>query len=409
MKSIVGVLGANVLAWGAVLLATGGSAEAAEAAAPGAAKLEHVAMALGREYIDGPALEAASSAHRSCAADAKGNLYVRAFPTMAIRVVTADGMVRTIAGDDRFLPVTDSCPDEGPASMLPAGYPPTFMIGYGREGANLMVHGLPLEGEDRGCIYIDNIGDYPCRVFKNKEKDNRWWYRFVGKGATPLPTKVGDSVAFKDVDLKGVTLYGEKFVAKGCFYDWDGQDGKIACLLSVADYGEKCLHWKTGKGLGAAEQIVASDDGTMYVLYYGKTYPNGQVFRISKDRSKVEEIVRATNGKDGPGLKSGWHCGPLRIKAAVKDAIVLSSVDSNNVRRWKDGRVATLCEKDGEWREIYGIGRQGVTAKDYCCVPQLGCIYLTYPGEERGGIVHLYRYGPVDFLKPTVGPLAGGE
>jgi len=403
-RCVAGVLCACALAWGAVRAA---GEKGAGAGAPG---LEHTALAFGREYIDGPALEASSEGHKAGDVDAAGNLYMRGGPVFAIRVLTPDGMIRTIAGDDRYLPNTEGCPDEGPACMLPSGDPTS--LGYGREGAILRVIGLPMEGEDKGCLYASHIGDYPCKVFKNKEKNDRWWYRFVGKGSVSLPTTVGASVDFKDVDLKGVILYGTRFHARGFLYEWNGRDGKITCRLTVGDYGDKCLHWKTGKALGAADQAVMGDDGTMYVLYYGKSYPHGQIYRISKDRGKVEKIVECVKGgKDGPGLQSGWHCGPLLIKNVVDDTLIISSVDSTYFRRWKNGRISTICEDDGEWREVYGTksSRRGFKARDYVFSPQTGYVYVTYPGEDRGGITYMYRFGPVDVLKDTVGPLLKGK
>ena len=147
----------------------------------------------------------------------------------------------------------------------------------------------------------------------------------------------------------------------------------------------------------------------MYVLYYGASYPSGQVFRVSKDRGKVEEITRSTQGfksVDGSGLKAGYCCGPYNVQA-YKDIVILLSVDANLVRRWKDGRISTLCESDGEWRELVpGARFRGVTAKGFSAEPRLGCVYLYYGGEERGGMTGLYKFDPVDFLKPTVGPLA---
>jgi RNA polymerase sigma-70 factor (ECF subfamily) len=405
---IAGVLAGGYAAFGHRLQPSPTAAAPVPPVLSGPAKVEFSAFCLGREYIDGPAPEATCADHKIWTVDAKGNQYVTGVPTTAVRVITTDGMVRTIAGDDRYLPFTGV--EEGPASMLPSSLGGAE-AGHRGSGVSLSVKGFPLEGEDQGCLYTTMAG-YPCRIFKNKEKGGRWWYRVVGKGAAPLPTKAGDSVAFKDANLKGVGLGGETFKVNGYLYSWDGENGKITCLLSPADYGDKCLHWKTGKGLGKAEQISMSEDGTMYVLYYGASYPHGQVFRISKDRSKVEEIVRSVpGGRDGPGLKTGYHCGPYNLQA-YKDIVILASVDSNKVRRWKDGRVSTLCENDGEWREIYnvkGAKYRGVTAKGFACVPQLGCVYLFYPGEERGGGAGIYKFGPVDFLKPTVGPLVEGE
>jgi hypothetical protein len=381
--------------------------DAATATPSAAPKVELSAFCFGREHIDGPALEASCADHKGWTVDAKGNQFVMGPPTSAIRCIMPDGIVRTIAGDDRWMPFNGV--EEGPASMLPTDLGGAEH-GHRGSGVYLTVKGLPLEGEEQGCLYTA-MGGYPCRIYKNKEKGGRWWFKVVGKGAQPLPAKTGDAVDFKDVNLKGVSLGGEHIGSKGSLYKWDGENGKITCLLTVADYGDKCLHWKTGKPMGAAMGLSASDDGTIYAVYYSADY--GQVFRISKDRGKIDEIVRCSggNGTDGPGLKTGYHCGPYGIMA-YKDIVILFSVDTNKIRRWKDGRVSTLCEDDGEWREIYnvrGAKYRGVTAKGFSCLPQLGCVYLYYPGEERGGITGIYKFGPVDFLKPTVGPLVGEE
>ena len=173
--------------------------------AHGQVKVEHVAICIGREYIDGPALEGSCADHKIWTVDAKGNQYVMGVPTMAVRCVTTDGMVRTLAGDDRYLPSIGA--EEGPAGMLPSELGGAE-AGHRGSGVYLTVKGLPLEGEDKGCLYTVMAG-YPCKIFKNKEKGGRWWYKVMGKGGQPLPAKAGDSVAFKDANLKGVVLGGE--------------------------------------------------------------------------------------------------------------------------------------------------------------------------------------------------------
>ena len=209
MKMIGGVALAGALAAGAALMITG-KGEASDAP-----KIEHMAFCFGREYLDGPALEASCADHKIWTVDAKGNQYVMATPTMAVRCITTDGMVRTIAGDDRYLPYTGA--EEGPACMLPSELGGAE-AGHPGGGVYLTVKGLPRGGEDKGCIYTA-MGGYPSRLFKNKEKGGRWWYKVVGKGGQPLPAKAGDSVAFKDVNLKGVVLRGEAIKAKGRLYD----------------------------------------------------------------------------------------------------------------------------------------------------------------------------------------------
>lgn len=413
LKAVAGVaacLAAVLVPVGVAASLSGAGGAKPAVVAPGEPPvMEHVAFCVGREYLDGPAPEASCADHKIWGVDRKGNQYVTGIPTMAIRVITTNGLVKTIAGDDRC--VGSIGVEEGPASMLTSDLGGAES-GHRGSGVYLGVWGLPLEGEDSGCIYTSMSG-YPCRIFKNKQKGGRWWFKMTGRGSVPLPVKAGDSVAFKDADLKGVALGEAPFKINGCLYSWDGENGRITCLLSPADYAEKCLHWKTGKGLGKAEQISISEDGTMYVLYYNASYPNGQVFRITKDRSKVEEITRSSRGfkhVDGMAMNAGYACGPYGV-SAYKDIVLLYSVDGNGIRRWKDGRISSLCENDGEWRELTDArgGGKFCTAKGISGVPPTGYVYLYYPGEERGGGTGCYRYGPVDFLKPTVGPLAGGN
>jgi hypothetical protein len=76
------------------------------------------------------------------------------------------------------------------------------------------------------------------------------------------------------------------------------------------------------------------------------------------------------------------------------------------VRRWVGGRTSSLCF-DGEWREIPGKGSAGVIMAKHYQPGQHGAnyIYITYPGEENNQDSRVYRIGPFDFTKPTVGPL----
>ncbi|GBD36632.1 hypothetical protein HRbin36_01757 [bacterium HR36] len=150
-----------------------------------------------------------------------------------------------------------------------------------------------------------------------------------------------------------------------------------------------------------------AEDGTVYLLYYHKTYPAGHVFRISADRKTCEHIVaHNTNLKganiDGEGLMTTWHCGPAMILTASNELFLLA-IDSNMVRRWKNGRVSTLF-LDGEWREAptHVKNIQPVRFNGFAPAQHgLPYIYIFYPGEDAFGDVRAFRFGPVDFHKPA--------
>ncbi|MCS6849911.1 MAG: hypothetical protein NZ700_01935, partial [Gemmataceae bacterium] len=108
------------------------------------------------------------------------------------------------------------------------------------------------------------------------------------------------------------------------------------------------------------------------------------------------------NNLDGPGKRTTWHCGPAFIQT-VGNTLFLSAIDSNSIRRWQDGRVATLFS-DGEWREIptkttaWSMRYHGYWPAHF----GLPYIYIFDPGEGHQGDCRAYLFGPVDFTKPTL-------
>ncbi len=385
--------------------------------ASGAPKLERIAIAADRDYLDGPAKEAFLMMHKGCALDEEGNIFVKpAVGLGSIRCIRTDGQMVTITGGDRWCGNLGL--DEGPAAFMPdlCGAVGT-KGGYGGAGGGWFnVSGAPWKGEEHGCLYA-GIGGYPHKIFKNKEKNGRWWFKRIGTGDKPLPTTVGGAVKIDGVNLLGVTFSGAQFAHKGNLYRVDSAKGEIACVLAAADYGEhvpsmkKAGRMNVGDSMGPAEGAGMAPDGTMFIKYYKTSYPHGRIFRVSPDRSKVEEIVRSTGkgvrNQDGSGINTRWHCGPNGFVPYAGDCILVNAIDSNRVRRWMGGRTAHLCN-DGEWREqgptqnVYGssvrgkgwlLGKTG--GKDF--------IFIYYPGEENQGASGIFRFGPIDMTKPTVG------
>jgi hypothetical protein len=391
---------------------------------PAAPKREHFAFASDIDYLDGPRLEALGSGKGSLPTnDPDGNLYlVYKYSTCRIRVVRADGRVETIAGDDRW-PGSVKL-DEGPAAYFPNRFASPQAGDYSKPGAIITVSGYPLKGEDEGCIYFYWPGSPPYRIFRNEEKDDRWWFERMGKpgGAKP-PAAAKATAKIEETDLTDARI-GNGYIAwNGNVYSFDAEKGEMTCLFTLDSYAAKVqeLAGRRGRRVGVPEHIERTDDGTFYLSYFWKTYPAGHVFKVSADGTALEHVVADIShlikgsgigaNRDGLGLKTTWHCGPADI-TATGNVVFLHSIDSVAVRRLAGGRMSTLCY-DGKWRET-PKGRRGNTAGTTPVMGKhhqpgrygVGYIYITYPGEENGSDNRVYRFGPVDLAKPTVGPVA---
>lgn len=396
------------LCWAVVCLA--------EPPSLGRAQLEHFAFAAAVDNLDGPRLEAlAPTSYRLFTNDADGNIFFTwKYSTSWIRCVRTDGQIETIAGDDHWS--VDLGLAEGPATHLPNfGLRPTAGTNV-IPGVALTASGRPLLGEEHGRLYFFWPGQSPYKIFKNKNQNQRWWFQRLGRpGAAALPTVVGKSAQISETDMTNVRIGLGWVEWQGNLYAFDEKQGTITCILTLNDYQDQVeaalTSWhgkQEGRRIGAPEFMQRAADGTVYLLYYHKTYPGGHVFRISSDRKKCELIVADRGGRkgqnlDGEGLATTWHCGPAMIIVSDNEVFLLA-IDSNVVRRWKNGRVATLF-LDGEWREVParvppGVGPvrfNGYAPAQY----GLPFIYIFYPGEDTFGDIRAFRFGPVDFHKPA--------
>ena len=383
-------------------------------------KREHFAFASGFDYLDGPRLESYLDRHgRYLSSDPDGNWYIMwKFSTSWIRVIRDDGMVETIAGGNHWTPNFGL--SEGPAAYLPnMSMMPTagdlYVPGFG-----IQVAGSPLKGEDEGCVYVFFRAYLPYKVYKNKEKNDRWWFKRLGtpKG-TKLPTTRGESISLSEADLYEAGFSGPNLIRhKYNLYEINEAEDKITCIVGIKDLKSRIEEASlvTGltdtKGSVKPSHYARGEDGTIYIAYYFNGFGR-RAFKLSADQSKLECIVfhdsRMGDNRDGPGLRTGWHCGPSKVIIGGKNTPLFCSVDSGSVRRWVDGRVSVLCY-DGEWREknhkVQKLKSKDVRSKVYQTAGfALPYVYLHYCGEEMGGDFRGYRVGPVDFEKPTVGPL----
>ena len=407
-----------------------------------APKVEHYAMAADIDYLDGPRLEALGRGKGHLpATDVDGNLYlVCKYSTCRIRCILADGTIETIAGDDRW-PGNMSL-TEGPASYLPnLAYSPRAGD-YSVPGTLIQVYGYPLKGEEYGCLYLYWPDESPIRIFKNKKQDDRWWFQKLGTtGGEKPPVVVGESAKISELDLLGARIRQGFMEWKGNLYSFDlaNPDGEITCMAILSDYLPKLTAlyeaWlatdpnpkpKQRRKPKVPSQFSRGEDGVIYMASYWNSPPGG-VYRMLPDWKTVEHLVSDNSpvlktlskealaervkgldreNIDGPGLLTTWHCGPADI-TVCGNLLFLHSIDSVAVRRWRDGRVSTLCY-DGEWREAPSRRFRptgGVSGKHHHPGADGKYIYITYPGEERGGDNRILRFGPSDFNKATIGPL----
>jgi hypothetical protein len=361
----------------------------------------HYAVAAYWDYLDGPRLESMVMCHRGGVCDEGNNLYfLTAFGLSALRCVRANGMVETITGDDR--PLNDLGLTEGPAAFLPKLSAPG---GFGSVAAWMSVRGTPWEGEEKGSVYVGASGGPAFRVFRSKAQGGRWWFKRMSFAELKAPFSV---LAESGGELA--------VLCDGSYYRFDEAKGTLTLLLSAADYKDK---WdETGrrwplKGQ-AADNVVRAEDGTFYLSSWRS---RTGMYRLSADKAKFEMIVaprgnaggKRAKGFDGSGMTADFFDGPSLAGYRPPHTLFVSAVDDGYLRRWRDGRISTWSEKDGEWHEF--PKRPNVAWFYGWCMGPRGTNYAydTYSGQCRAGDDRIFRIGPIDFDKATVGPQVEGK
>ncbi|MBA4386814.1 MAG: hypothetical protein C0404_02465 [Verrucomicrobia bacterium] len=391
-RSAAAILAAAVLVGGSIVgvtslaLAAGGDASSSgkdvKAASPSSAEIkgppkrEHYAFGNIAECYNGPKKQALTS-KCSGAPDEAGNVFIRDFVSYGtIRCITTDGQVIPISGNDYWTPPTGE--KEGPAYMLALG-PAGGFGGY--VGGGVVAHGRPLEGGEKGAIYVSDK-----KIYKNK--DGLWWFKTI-------PELQGLVQIGKD---------GKVYVSRGgeCFRY---EDGKLTKLLDRKDYAGKV--GLTGNGAWPESTWLMGNDGSFYL----QRSVEGPITRIWPDKQRVENYVvnlAPNSWWDGPATKSGWYCGPM-IDVCKTDqrylppgVLIIHTADEHCVRRVRDGRVSTLYP-DGEWRENPGKKDGGGALnwfRAFSSAPN-GTAFQTYSSHED---IRTYRVTGIDWAKATVGP-----
>lgn len=356
----------------------------------------HYAVAAPWDYLDGPRMGAMIMAHRGSMCDDQDNLYLLTYYGLPVlRCIRANGMVETITGDDR--PLNDLGLSEGPAAFLPRL---SAYGGFGSIASWMSVQGAPFDGEEKGSIYVGATGGPAFRVFRNKAQGGRWWFKRLAFADLKRPFKVA-------VESDGSSL---GVVCDGSYYRYDAGKGTLTPLLSFADYATK-MEKATGKKV-VPEAIVRAEDGAFYLWNNSGEAGSGKgVFHIPPDKSRCEQIItqhahgQGGNKMDGPGMTSTYFGGPILCGYRPPQTLFVTAVDDGLLRRWREGRVSTWSEKDGEWHEFAKLP-PNQWFYGWCPGPRgSNYAYNTYNGQCRDGDDRIFKIGPIDFDKPTVGPL----
>ena len=349
-----------------------------------------------------------------------------------------DGRVETIAGSDHWQGRIDT--EEGPAACLPhiqrsggIGNPVSTCVAVGaplRDGPDGKPAGYILTRGGHGtgldnCIY---------KVWRNKEKGGRWWFRrIMGKGDAPPPTSLGQSVPARNVRFGSLPFITKRrlaannlkeevvFWSGGEAWVYDDDKGDITCILRLSDYSAALAGIEiptVKKKPQRPDSLACLQDGSFVLGTYQGTYPVGAVFRYWPDRKEIKLLAfdagDVNKRWDGDALKEcAFFGGPLLAGTWPPDTLFFGAVDDALLRRFKDGRVSTLC-KDGEWREFptkaaSGGGERTWEASAPDKAPAWGRGWVITPKGYfyqlycmGGGDAWAWRVGPIDWNKPSV-------
>lgn len=230
-------------------------------------KREHFAFASDIEYLDGSRLEGLGSGHGAMpAVDDDGNVYyVWKYATSRIRCARVDGSIETIAGDDRWPGNLKLV--EGPAAYFHNRSMPPSAGNACRPGPLLTVYGTPLRGEEYGSIYFHWPDDSPYKIFRNKVKNGRWWFKRLGTPGKPKPpVNPGQKVKLDDVDLTGAKIRYGIVIWHGNVYSFDEPKGEMTCLHCLIT-NLKCLSFLAGlENLSVHQNIISVQMMVVYIF-----------------------------------------------------------------------------------------------------------------------------------------------
>ncbi len=371
-------------------------------------RYEHFAFCSAEGYLDGPSRQAMTATiefARLGSADDEGNLFFTP-QDGAIRVARINGFVETVAGADYYQ--KNLLQDEGPAAVLRVPYE-----------AGVKAIGSPLkdtpEGRPAGYL-LTSAGGRVWRVWRNPEKGGRWWAKAVGQ------TRFPGNPSIHTRRSRGKTEV--IFYHDGNAWLWDEQKDEVRQILAAKDYMGHPV-WKTinpGRPVTSPPRRIAPlNDGSFFLALYQESYPVGAVVWVSADGREAKLLCKNARGDvdkawDGDTLtEAAFFGGPLLVAVVEPDIAPLTAVDDAMLRRFKDGRVSTLC-KDGQWREFptkrASNPRQGEEPYAECPndkAPGWGRQFVVGPGGYfyqvycmGGGDAWVWRVGPIDWAKPSV-------
>ena len=388
----------------------------------GGLKIEHFAWAYaGYMYLDGPKKEAACPIGRPGAGliDAGGNVWFgpggNAMTGIGGRCITKDGgMVARHFADDYWCSPFDD--EEGPGSAM---FNTAYSTGLGQLSESQFVWGFPLEGEAKGFLIFSD-GNVVRKVYKNAEKNNRWWFKkIVGGGKKPIERTKGAVIVARDVktSIRMVQVMPDGKIiifAEGGFYEF--KDGNLICLLGHDDYKDQASFPSKGKNVDVPTMGILGGDGTFYLCTYFKTGYRGAtpcIWRIVPG-GKLEAYAWSVKNshRDGAAMYSGSMCGHhiwMRMhnyNYLPPGDLLIMAHDEFHVRRIRDGRVSTMFT-DGDWREMpeglemfryrwfhtYAIGPDGMTTSS------------SKAGAFGHSVSITYLVTGIDYEKATVGDL----
>lgn len=373
-------------------------------------------------YMDGPREGAYATRGLRTFVDADSNVWMlNSIYYGNLRCITKNGRVITITGNDYWL--SDNSITEGPASAM--GPLNDRNYGFGFQGGYFIVLGVPLKGEAEGCIYGTTAKGELVKIWKNSQKNGRWWFKkVVGLGSTAWPLTHGGKltgagaaksvVSIETGPYNEVLVFGGKSSARGVFR-LDTATLELTCLLGVNDYKPRIPTASNGDTVNPSECFVDADHN-YYLGYYYNGVPagvvgcGGAIYRVSMNLDTVSLFVRSNvqrSDYDGAVTTVGFFCGPHmrpnRNNAYCLPANIItpSCHDEAMLRRVMDGRVSTLC-KDGEWRESPVSSLVMLwTHFDFCAGPN-GTGYSGYLSPDNWGDFRMYKIGGIDWAKPTL-------